>query len=61
MLPEQYTFPGIYPDHDWDRLEAADQESTEVLQIYLQSAYLWLDGDGQTTKIIISRWVFAAV
>ena len=33
MLPEQYTLSGIYSDHDWDRLEAADQESTEVLQI----------------------------
>ena len=31
MLPEQYSLSGIYPDQDGVRLEAADQESADVL------------------------------
>ena len=38
MLPEQYSLSGIYPDRDGVRLEAADQESADVLLRHLRAS-----------------------
>ena len=38
MLPEQYSLSGIYPDQDGVRLEAADQESADVLLRHLRAS-----------------------
>ena len=38
MLPEQYSLSGIYPYQDGVRLEAADQESADVLLRHLRAS-----------------------
>ena len=47
MLPEQYSLSGIYPDQDGVRLEAADQESADVLLRHLRASGWTVTGDGK--------------
>ena len=55
MLPEQYSLSGIYPEQDGVRLEAADQESADVLLRHLQAS-----GWTVTASPIWPRYSFAS-
>ena len=55
MLPEQYSLSGIYPDQDGVRLEAADQESADVLLRHLRAS-----GWTVTASPIWPRYSFAS-
>ena len=55
MLPEQYSMSGIYPDQDGVRLEAADQESADVLLRHLRAS-----GWTVTASPIWPRFSFAS-
>ena len=56
MLPEQYSLSGIYPDQDGVRLEAADQESADVLLRHLRAS-----GWAVTASPIWPRYSFASL
>ena len=55
MLPEQYSLSGIYPEQDGVRLEAADQESADVLLRHLRAS-----GWTVTASPIWPRYSFAS-
>ena len=55
MLPEQYSLSDIYPDQDGVRLEAADQESADVLLRHPRAS-----GSTVTASPIWPRYSFAS-